>query len=250
MTTDIPTVNKSRCLEEAFGWFRKSRCLPWASTVSALRRPHARLAEAGRLVGLVTSETIGEMLILRQALPAGVRFGPWDHRRGVAPFSCTLRRERLQGRGLRKAKGVYPLPHHTRPRNRRSDHRHPATSLGPPRDRDVNRDHPRARRPTRNVRDCGEQSRSGHPSFFQKLRHHALGVVRGDQPDSSGKRNLLIALIGLQRAADRRGNRGTRFRALVLEGAACGSECHRGLDGFFDPTSTGNVEIEVARLKV
>ena len=81
------------------------------------------------------------------------------------------------------------------------------------------------------------------------LRRHALGVVRGDEPDCPGKRNLLTALIGLQRAADRRGNRGTRFRALVLQGAACGSEHHRGLEGLFDPASTGNVEIEVARLK-
>ena len=32
---------------------------------------------AGRLVGLVTPETIGEMLMLHQALPSGVRFGPW-----------------------------------------------------------------------------------------------------------------------------------------------------------------------------
>src|SRR6516162_2798211 len=77
----------------------------------------------------------------------------------------------------------------------------------------------------------------------------ALGVVRGDEPDSPGKRNLLTALIGLQRAADRRGNRRTRFRALVLQGAACRSECHRGLEGLFDPASTGNVEIEDARLK-
>jgi hypothetical protein len=53
----------------------------------------------------------------------------------------------------------------------------------------------------------------------------------------------------LQRAADRRGNRGTRFRVLVLQGAACGSECHRSLEGLFDPASTGNVEIEVARLE-
>ena len=30
-----------------------------------------------RLVGLVTPETIGEMLMLHQALPSGVRFGPW-----------------------------------------------------------------------------------------------------------------------------------------------------------------------------
>jgi hypothetical protein len=55
--------------------------------------------------------------------------------------------------------------------------------------------------------------------------------------------------MGLQRAADRCGNRGTRFRALVLQSAACGSECHRGLEGLFDPAPTGNVEIEVARLK-
>ena len=82
--------------------------------------------------------------------------------------------------------------------------------------------------------------------FPGTLRRHALGVVRGDEPDCPGKRNLLTALIGLQRAADRRGNRGTRFRTLVLQGAACGSERHRGLEGLFDPASTGNVEIEVA----
>jgi hypothetical protein len=81
------------------------------------------------------------------------------------------------------------------------------------------------------------------------VERQALGVVRGYEPNSAGKRNLLTALIGLQRAADRRGNRGTRFRALVLQGAARGSECHRGLEGLFDPASTGNVEIEVVRLK-
>jgi hypothetical protein len=53
----------------------------------------------------------------------------------------------------------------------------------------------------------------------------------------------------LQRAPDRRGNRGTRFRTLVLQRAACGSDCHRGLEGLFNPAPTGNVEIEVARLK-
>src|SRR5262245_13369889 len=35
-------------------------------------------------------------------------------------------------------------------------------------------------------------------------------------------------------AADRRGNRGTRFRALVLQGATCRSERHRGLEGLFN----------------
>ena len=41
--------------------------------------------------------------------------------------------------------------------------------------------------------------------YFQKAGRflgHALGVVRGDKPDCPGKRNLLIALIGSQRAAD------------------------------------------------
>ena len=31
----------------------------------------------GRLVGLVTTETVGEMLMLHQAMPKGVRLGPW-----------------------------------------------------------------------------------------------------------------------------------------------------------------------------
>jgi hypothetical protein len=68
------------------------------------------------------------------------------------------------------------------------------------------------------------------------LGRHALGVVSGDDPNCPGKRNLLTALIGLQRAA-------------VLQCAACGADCHRGPDRLFDPASTGNVEIEVARLK-
>jgi stage IV sporulation protein FB len=66
MTTNIPTVNKSRCLEDAFRLLQE-KSVPAVGVVD----------EAGRLVGLVTSETIGEMLMLHRALPAGVRFGPW-----------------------------------------------------------------------------------------------------------------------------------------------------------------------------
>jgi hypothetical protein len=76
------------------------------------------------------------------------------------------------------------------------------------------------------------------------LRRYALGVVRGDEPDCSGKHNLLTALIGLQRAADRRGNRGARFRALVLQGATCGSECHRGPRCVI-ATSTATIRVPV-----
>jgi stage IV sporulation protein FB len=59
-------VNKSRCLEDAFRLLQE-KSVPAVGVVD----------EAGRLVGLVTSETIGEMLMLHRALPAGVRFGPW-----------------------------------------------------------------------------------------------------------------------------------------------------------------------------
>jgi hypothetical protein len=39
----------------------------------------------------------------------------------------------------------------------------------------------------------------------------ALGVVRSDEPDCPGKRNLLTELIGLQRAAELRTGAGIRL---------------------------------------
>ncbi len=66
MTVHIPTMSKSRCLDEAFRLLQE-KSVPAVGVVDA----------AGRLVGLVTTETIGEMLMLHQALPTGVRFGPW-----------------------------------------------------------------------------------------------------------------------------------------------------------------------------
>ena len=66
MTVSIPTLNKNRCLDEAFRLLQE-KSAPAVGIVDA----------ADRLVGLVTPETIGEMLMLHQALPAGVRFGPW-----------------------------------------------------------------------------------------------------------------------------------------------------------------------------
>ena len=47
------------------------------------------------------------------------------------------------------------------------------------------------------------QSSPIEPSVFSVARwQFPLGVVRGDEPDCPGKRNLLTALIGLQRAAE------------------------------------------------
>ena len=66
MTVHIPTIDKNRCLDEAFRLLQE-KSVPAVGVVDA----------SGRLVGLVTSETIGEMLMLHEALPTGVRFGPW-----------------------------------------------------------------------------------------------------------------------------------------------------------------------------
>ena len=66
MKTEVPTVSKNRCLEDAFRLLQE-KAVPAVAIVDGL----------GRLVGLVTPETIGEMLMLHQALPSGVRFGPW-----------------------------------------------------------------------------------------------------------------------------------------------------------------------------
>jgi GTP-binding protein len=35
---------------------------------------------AGKLVGMVTSETVAEMMMVQEALPPGARFGPWSRR--------------------------------------------------------------------------------------------------------------------------------------------------------------------------
>jgi hypothetical protein len=37
----------------------------------------------GKLTGLVTGETIAEMMMLQQALPKGVRLGPWSRPAGA-----------------------------------------------------------------------------------------------------------------------------------------------------------------------
>jgi stage IV sporulation protein FB len=67
MTNPVPTVGHRRCLDEAFRILQE-KSAPAVAIVDA----------GGRLVGLVTSETIGEMMMLHEALPKGVSFGPWS----------------------------------------------------------------------------------------------------------------------------------------------------------------------------
>jgi Zn-dependent protease/CBS domain-containing protein len=72
MTAQIPILSHRSCLEEAFRLLQE-KSAPAVAIVDA----------SDRLVGLVTSETVGEMLMLHRAMPAGFRFGPWSRPAGA-----------------------------------------------------------------------------------------------------------------------------------------------------------------------
>jgi stage IV sporulation protein FB len=72
MTRDIPTVGHRACLEEAVRVLQDKQ----AAGVGIIDF-------AGKFVGLITSETIGEMLMVREAAPKGFRAGPWGRAAGV-----------------------------------------------------------------------------------------------------------------------------------------------------------------------
>jgi Zn-dependent protease/CBS domain-containing protein len=67
MASDVPAVSYRSPLDEAFRILQE-RSPPAVAVVDA----------AGRLVGLVTPETVGEMLMLQEAMPKGVRLRPWN----------------------------------------------------------------------------------------------------------------------------------------------------------------------------
>ncbi len=64
MRTDIPTIHYRQCLDDAFR-LMQDRSVP---AVGALDSDD-------HLIGLVTHETIGEMMMVRSAVPGGFRFG-------------------------------------------------------------------------------------------------------------------------------------------------------------------------------
>jgi CBS domain-containing protein len=64
MKRDVPTISHRRCLDEAFKLLQE-KSVPAVGVID----------QNGRLVGLITSETIGEMLMVREAMPQGFRFG-------------------------------------------------------------------------------------------------------------------------------------------------------------------------------
>jgi len=69
MSPTVPVLSHRRTLDEAFRILQE-KSAPAVAVTDA----------AGRLVGLITSETIGEMLMLHEAMPRGVTWGPWSFR--------------------------------------------------------------------------------------------------------------------------------------------------------------------------
>jgi Zn-dependent protease/CBS domain-containing protein len=72
MSTDLPTLGHRRYLDEAFRLLQE-KSAPAVAVVDG----------DGRLVGLVTSETVGEMMMLHEAMPKGVAWGPWSRVKGA-----------------------------------------------------------------------------------------------------------------------------------------------------------------------
>jgi stage IV sporulation protein FB len=72
MTSPIPTVSNRSCLDEAFRVLQEKQA-PAVGVVNA----------RGELTGLVTTETIGEMLMVREAFPQGLKLGPWSRPAGT-----------------------------------------------------------------------------------------------------------------------------------------------------------------------
>jgi len=72
MGTEIPTLGHRHCLDEAFRMLQQ-KSAPAVGIVNASQR----------LIGLVTSATVGEMLMVHRAMPGGLRFGPWRRPAGA-----------------------------------------------------------------------------------------------------------------------------------------------------------------------
>jgi Zn-dependent protease/CBS domain-containing protein len=69
MVAQVPTIGYRQTLDEAFR-ILQAKSAPAVGVLDA----------TGRLVGLVTPETLGEMLLVGEAMPQGFRLRPWGRR--------------------------------------------------------------------------------------------------------------------------------------------------------------------------
>jgi predicted transcriptional regulator len=68
----MPSVSHRATLEQTFKLLQMKQA-PAVAVVDT----------TGKLVGLVTNETIAEMMMLQRALPKGAQIGPWSRPAGV-----------------------------------------------------------------------------------------------------------------------------------------------------------------------
>jgi CBS domain-containing protein len=72
MTAELPTIGHRATLEQAFKLLVQ-KAGPAVGITDA----------AGKLIGLVTGETIAEMMMLQDAMPKGTQAGPWGRPAGA-----------------------------------------------------------------------------------------------------------------------------------------------------------------------
>jgi len=72
MNPQFPTIGYRMTLEQAFRLLQE-KSVPAVGVTDG----------AGKLIGLVTGETIAEMMMLQEALPRGARIGPWGRAAGA-----------------------------------------------------------------------------------------------------------------------------------------------------------------------
>ena len=72
MIAIMPTIGHRMTLEQAFKLLQQKQA-PAVGVTDA----------AGKLVGLVTGETIAEMVMLRRSMPRGTQSGPWGRPAGA-----------------------------------------------------------------------------------------------------------------------------------------------------------------------
>lgn len=72
MNATLPTVDRRRPLDEAVRLLQEKSA------------PAVAVVESdGRFLGLITTETMGELLMVRDAMPGGLKFGPWGRIAGA-----------------------------------------------------------------------------------------------------------------------------------------------------------------------
>ena len=98
MSADLPTISHRQSLEQAFKLLQEKQAAAVGITNAA-----------GKLVGLVTSETIAEMMMLQNALPKDAQYRPLEPARGRVTRGRTTRPSSILHRGVDWLSATTPM---------------------------------------------------------------------------------------------------------------------------------------------